>query len=513
MNAMLSNRKTIARIVGILLALTMLFGLIACSTPADDSTDTTVGSQETQGSENKNETTAGNVVTDIFGGEQTYADDKVQDVKFNETITILYWSDQEHEEFISEETTADTVLDSLYWRNQTVMSRLAVEFDYIGQVGNGSNISAWCSYVEARLQSGDSGFDMMGGYSISVASCAIKGFCYNLLDDECEALSFNESPWWPVGLTDQASVNDILYFCSGDISANVLYMMYTCFFNDNIIKEFGITEDPHACVQNDTWTMETFVNMCQGVYSDEDGDGTKSEGDRFGYMTSGIHMDPWFYCDGTMFVENVDDEFRLSDRFVTGENIITIAQTLNSLLWSSNYGIYTKNVNHQAAFNEGRLLFCMDRARIAITKFTSEDIFTKVVPAPKMNAEIENYYTVVGNPFTLYAIPTDHKNPAMVATVMEVMASESYRQVVPALFEVTFKTKKVDDPVSSQMYDIIRENIVFDMGRLYNDILSLQDMPRSQIRGNEISWAGLMSAQKRSINKKIENLIMPAFEG
>ena len=57
------------------------------------------------------------------------------------------------------------------------------------------------------------------------------------------------------------------------------------------------------------------------------------------------------------------------------------------------------------------------------------------------------------------------------------------------------------------------KNIVFDMGRLYNEILATQDMGRSQIKGNEISWAGLMSAQKRSINKKIATMIMPAFEG
>ena len=514
MNAMLSTRKTITRIVGILLALTMLFGLIACNTP-DESVDTTTGNVEnTQAPDNETQADSTNKVeTDIFGGEQTYYQDKVQDQNLNETITILYWSDREHEEFISEETTADTVLDALYWRNQTVMSRLGVEFEYIGQIGNGDNIAPWCSFVESRIQSGDSGFDMMGGYSMSVASCAIKGFCYNLLEDDCDALSFNESPWWPVGLTDQASVNDILYFCSGDISANVLYMMYTCFFNDNIIQEYGITEDPHACVQNDTWTLETFVNMCQGVYSDEDGDGTKSEGDRFGYMTSGIHVDPWLYCDGTMIMENVGDEFQLSEKFVSGEGIIHVAQTLNSLLWNSTYGMYTSKVKHQNAFNEGRLLFCMDRARCAITRFNSEDIFTKVVPSPKMNAEVENYYTVVGNPFTLYAIPSDHKDAGTVAIVMEVMASESYRQIVPALFEVTFKTKKVDDPISSEMYDIIRENIVFDMGRLYNDILATQGMGRSQISGNEISWAGLMSAQKRSINKKISTLIMPAFEG
>jgi hypothetical protein len=130
-----------------------------------------------------------------------------------------------------------------------------------------------------------------------------------------------------------------------------------------------------------------------------------------------------------------------------------------------------------------------------------------------MNAEVENYYTVVGNPFTLYAIPSDHKDAGMVATVMEVMASESNRQIVPALFEITCKIRPLYNPISSEMYDIIRENIVFDMGRLYNDILATQSMGRSQISGNEISWAGLMSAQKRAINKKIANLIMPAFEG
>ena len=68
---------------------------------------------------------------------------------------------------------------------------------------------------------------------------------------------------------------------------------------------------------------------------------------------------------------------------------------------------------------------------------------------------------------SLYAICTasEHKNES--ATLLEALASQGYRTVTPALFEISLKTKYAKDSETGKMFDLIRETVVFDLGRLY----------------------------------------------
>jgi hypothetical protein len=47
------------------------------------------------------------------------------------------------------------------------------------------------------------------------------------------------------------------------------------------------------------------------------------------------------------------------------------------------------------------------------------------------------------------------------------MGSANYRSVTPAVFEVAMKVRYNDDPQATQMFDILKDNVSFDLGRLY----------------------------------------------
>ena len=443
-------------------------------------------------------------------------DDLPEDLKFGEEIVMLVWNDVEHEEFqiAYEDLSGDIVEQSIYDRNSKVESRLGVTLAFIRVDGNAENITNWNSYVNNSVSINAREFDIIAGYSLSMAKCASNGYLHNMLDDECEYLNF-EQPWWSQLLLEQATFGDNLYFASGDISRNALEMMYVCYANTKLLEEYQL-QNPQELVEPGDWTYSQFIEMCQGVYKD-DGDGIKNcdnhSGDTFGYITSGIHVDPWFYGSGATICErNADGDIIESPSF-TGERVANTVDMLTEFLHNSEYGIYTSSVKHQHAFGEGRALFMIERARVSHRTLASQygDTEFVILPCPKYDKDQERYITVMGNPFTLYAMPADIEDAKMASAFIECMASEGYRIVTPAVFEISLKTRYVADSLSGIMYDKIRENLTYDVGRLFSSDLIDQKTFRNAISGDQnwgsvaVTAAKALTRQLTKLNKSLNN--------
>ena len=56
------------------------------------------------------------------------------------------------------------------------------------------------------------------------------------------------------------------------------------------------------------------------------------------------------------------------------------------------------------------------------------------------------------------------RRPRAHVIILEALACESYKSVVPAYYEIALKTKYTRDEDSARMLDIIFENRVFDLG-------------------------------------------------
>ncbi len=500
-------RKNITRIMALAFALLLMLSLAACNDPKGGDMTTADPSQTADPTAT---TSAENYLE---------PDDLPPDLNYNTTIGVLAWSDVEHFEFNDEigieKSVSDLVINKLLSRLSTVEDRLGVKIEFVPIDGDSDNVAAWNTYIEKAMQGGDKSFDVVAGYSLAVAKNAASGFLYDLLSPDCHYLNFDK-PWWSDLLVKEATINNKMFFASGDISRNALEMMYVCFVNTDIIKNHDGLENPQKYVATNEWTYEKFISMCEGIYEDLDSSGTKTctstEGDLFGYITSGIHVDPWFYGSGaTICSKDADGKLVPADSF-SGEHVMNTVDMLNKLVWDSNDGMYTSKVTHQRAFGQGRSLFMMDRARVSHKILKAEyEVDYVVLPCPKYNADQENYITVMGNPFTLYGIRADAQDPELASAFIECMASEGYRQITPAVFELQLKTRYVDDPVSGQMYDLIRENLTYDLGRIFSSNLIGQSAFRDAIKNNKANWATTATVQVKLLESKIPAL-MDAFK-
>ena len=64
-------------------------------------------------------------------------------------------------------------------------------------------------------------------------------------------------------------------------------------------------------------------------------------------------------------------------------------------------------------------------------------------------------------------VPADIDDPEFVGVVLEALNAESYRQVVPVLYEVVYQNKYLRDSESEEMFDLIRGSIVYDLNWNY----------------------------------------------
>ena len=502
----MKKNSTILRIIAMLmLSVMMISAFAACA-------DTGTGETSTDPNANAGTTAPIGEATTDNRDENGYELDDLPELDYKQTtINILAWKDVEHEEFniAYEDLSGDIVEQSLYDRNDKVEQRLNVTLNFNRDVdGDADHIDAWNAYINNSVSITGREFDIIAGYSLAMAAAAVNGYLYNMLDDSCEYLNF-EQPWWSELLLEQATFGDNLYFASGDISRNALEMMYVCYANTDLLDTYQLS-NPQELVESGDWTYEQFIQMCQGVYKD-DGDGVKNcdkggVGDVFGYITSGIHVDPWFYGTGATICERNPEGEVIQAASFSDQRVSDTIDMLCDLL-EGEFGIYTSAVYHQRAFGLGNALFMMDRARVSHKVLAADYGETKfvILPCPKFDKDTEKYITVMGNPFTLYAIASDIQEPAMAAAFVECFASEGFRKVTPAVFEISLKTRYVDDPLSGRMYDIIRANITYDVGRIFSDSLIGQKAFRDAV-ANHQAWGSVAKQAAAGLKRALPKL-------
>lgn len=501
------NRATF-RILCILLTCLMLLPLAACGKKQEEGTvttsaATTVGTAPSSGSD----TTEPAAETENTDANGYLNDDLDPALDFGgKEFSVLYWSDREHEEFFVENVRGDLVEDALYYRNLAVEDRLGVSLTYTGTPGNANNLDAFVQKLNTSISAGEHAYDLASAHSQTIGVCASKNLFSNIADLENLDL---EKPWWPDKLIKQAMMGDKLYFVSGDISANVLYMMYVTFFNKDMLETYKL-EDPYTLVEEGKWTIDKMFEMCSGVYSDVNGNGVKDANDQFGLYTYKLLVcDSLLWGSDIVILDTTQGTPVFSADFL-GEKTLTLQEKIHHLLNDTPDG-FLLSKSSSSYFANGLSLFWNDRCRTAIT-LSGSNMNYGIVPIAKYDEVQEQYATAIGHPCSLYGVPLDTQKLDMTGAVLECMASESYRQVSPALYETAFKLKYSQDDVSAKMFDIARSTVVFDLGRFMSSALSNPTWKWQDAITGTTAWTTIVKQNQGAWNKKLDNLLATIYQ-
>lgn len=485
----------IRKLLAIILALITVSTMIAACGDVGHETATSEIQAQTSGSDIEDTTSS-----DM--DDQGYKkDDLAESYNFGKTITMLYDTSAIMQEFLAEDTNGEFINDALYSRNAGVEKRLGVTLNFVGIKGGDENHQKFADAAQLDAESGDSQYDIYGGYSRTIPLISMKGTCANLLDSEY----FNvDQPWWPKGLTDQCTINNRLYFCSGDISTNLLWQMSVMFYNKALWENANFEKTPEEYVQSGEWTFEKFNEIVKDFYMD-DGDGVVNTTDTFGLCGYVVSYDAFLNFSGILsIIKDKNGDLVLNPDF-NGDKGVSVVQTYGT--FCSNNSVYwdSKQAKGQEVFLTGHSLFITDGIYI-VTKVASDgDGFSYgLVPGPKFTSDQPSYCTNMRNTFNFYAVNKMSKNVSEATCVIEAEASASYRGVTPILFELTMKSRYADNDVSAKMFDIVRDGVVFDFGRLYGySLTNFYPDFRSAITTGGNNWV----STSKSIAKKVPDLL------
>ena len=306
-------------------------------------------------------TASSDIVDDNLDANGYWKDDLPENLDLqNAKVTILYDDNSYAQEFVSDGINGDLINDAIYNRNETVAARLNVNLAFVGANGRNDN-SGFITVVNNDVQSGSAEYDIIGTYSQLPASLAMSGAIVDLMS--LEYLNFDQ-PWWPATMVEQASINNHLYFCTGDISTNLLWMMHVVFFNKDMIAELKL-EDPYTLVDNMQWTVDKMIQMTQGVYEDLNGNGIADSSDRYGMTLYTQSLDANFASAGLVCVDKDElGTFKISND-LSGEKAVNLLTKFCAWVHDSGDVIHDTSISVRSVMGEGRSLFIEDRAFVA----------------------------------------------------------------------------------------------------------------------------------------------------
>ena len=434
-------------------------------------------------------------------------DDLPDELDFaGQEIKLLYWSDVENQEFTAEEFTGEIVNDAIYQRNLNVEDDLNVKYTWIGTPGNGGNIDAYVAKVRESHTAGDNAYDIYASYSRTIMASVINGFTTNL--EDAPYLDFDK-PWWPDNLLKESTINNHLYLVSGDISTNVLHMMYCVYYNRQLLEDYQL-ENPTDLVFENRWTLDALVSMSTGAYLDLNGNTKKDIDDQFGFTITDFHNDAFYTGSDLKLVEHDAEKILIVSPDFFGEKSVSVIEKLGP--WETSNDVYVGG-DYEIPFTEGRSVFTINRAHYASKALRDSELSYGIVPVPKYDEAQADYRTVMGNPVTLYSISVSTPYKDICAAVLECMASNGYRLTTPAIFENNMKAKYSTDNINAQMYDIVRESVSFELGRFMNKYLSnITDIFFAALVKNDANWGTTAAKYSKPLEKQMEKVVESLLE-
>ncbi len=479
------------KIISFLLIAVMLTGFVSCSEkPEVVPADTTAP------------VTDADITVDLFKAN-------VPDSDFNqEEITFLVSSETMwgYDIMDSEEQNGESVNDAFYIRNRQVEEKLGVLINQMSEP-----YSSFRSNVRKVINSNDTVYDVVMPRLYYGVQMAQEGLFLNVNNIPYIDLS---QLWWDSAVKRDLSFDDKLYMLAGDIHMYSYDATWILFFNKGLQADLNVG-DLYGHVLNKTWTLETFNKILVDVTSDLTGDSIITWEDRFGFITQDISTvallngasQPIFERDSESAIKvNVGSD-SFVDVFEKVSKIMYSDQTMNisnTTKWKLPAAAMIGNVTQQI-FAENRSLFVAEVVD-CVSRYKDMDTDFGVLPFPMLDEKQDEYLSTVIHDAMVLSVPITCADTEMIGIILESLAAESRKTVLPAYYNVTLQRKRARDDESAEMLDIIFSQRYYSLDLIYN-WGSIKDALVSLLNKGSTDVASTYAKTESKIQTAIDNTI------
>ena len=493
-------KKALALILAILMILPMAVACAETNAGSDDTTEPGAATVAPSGTDAVTEPAETELKSSTLPETLDYKGETVIFLSRDNTFVS--------DEVIVDDMNGSMVNDAIYTRNEKVQKMLGVEFESIKITGTDNY--AISNELRNAAKNGETYFDIAANSTYSTIMYTGENIFVDLTD--CEYLDL-EAIYWSQGFNESASIGDAQYLATGAVALSLFRYMFVTFYNKQSL-EAAQYENLYDVVDDGRWTLDYLIKLSNDLYVDNDGISGVSEGDNFGVLVSTVlYVDPyWSSCDIKIIGKDADN---LLTYELDTEKLSNVVDKLITLYHHSNAWVDNSSGDDGKQNTMGNI-FSSGQAAVTTMRLCSvetEQFVTMqdeygVIPVPKYDEAQANYYTYLHDQFTSYGITSVHANDKekvqMLGAVLEAMALESYKGVVPAYYDTALKGRYLEDSDSWRMLDMIYENVKLDPGVLYTKSLdSIHQSPRDMVKNGLNTVSSVYATKARAIKSRL----------
>ncbi len=365
------------------------------------------------------------------------------------------------------EETGDTLNDSIFRRNSKVESLYNIDLDVVRYAGEPSE---YITQTSAVILSGMDSYQLIGSKTGGMATHVMStGYYQNLLD--LPYFDFDQK-WWPTEFMKNAKIGNNLFMAIGMMD-QTYYDHFTAFlFNKQMALDTN-TGDLYQLVRDGGWTLDKLIEFADRAKVDLDGNGIMEAAfDRFGFTVHRAYPTHAFVTSFDVQTTGVDAEGMPYILPLT-EHYVDVGDKLDKFFHSNSVNYRSRQEDGPAddtSFLEGRALFEANRMCFATDYRAMENDFG-ILPYPKWDENQERYISYSDtDQASAFAIPVT-TNGDFAANIFEAMSYFGDMMVLPAYYDKVLKGRLVRDEQSSEMLDIIYDNVSYQFVQVYSEFL------------------------------------------
>ena len=379
-------------------------------------------------------------------------------------FTVLYngGSIEPNLDFVADDENGEMLNDAIYKRNLAIQEKYSLEIKRVHcSDGDGDG------KVRIANASGTEMYQMVEMTANTSMAMAVKGYVYPY----SELTNIDTSkPYWFSTALEGSSINGENYFAYCD--ANIYSFAETpcTIFNKKVREDYRL-DDIYTLVRNRDWTFAKMMEMDKVVTNyGYDGNAEVSKDDMVGLIANSFCVDCFFSGTGYQMITKDQDDLPVLN--IQDEQYLNILDAITDLCSEANgcflcnrYGSGNEALQYwtEQAITANRALFwignffCVERMRVT-------DCDYGVVPIPMLNKDQGDYkiHMQADNGGAI-SVPICVLEPDAVSSVIEDIAFESYKSVMPVYMEVLIQGKSVRDNDSLECIKIIRNSYYCDL--------------------------------------------------
>lgn len=437
------------KIITLVLALVMLFSIVACAKTDDGKTNENNNTNDVKEKIwDKKEYDFGGFEFVILGGN---------------AAGVVY--DRDGSDLDADSLTGNEVIDAVYNRNRLI------EETYN------------CTIIHVPSDSSSIQTALLTGTDEDVSLISIKvNTQYSFIEQEllldlydADLVNLNlKADWYNQNTLTDTTINGKAFCVGGDMLFTDENSTWMTLFNKELASKYIPDVNLYDLVREGKWTIDKMSEYAARATVELVADDAWTYKDQWGYVGEAANYAAHMAGFGMRLAEVTPDGGVQLNMF-SPEFYDAYGKVIS--LFDKTQAILAQDITNSeegdgysaadATFHEGRALFettGMDR----VIRFREMTTDFGIIPNPKLTESQEEYYTWTTHQSPLVSLPWFCSDKERTSAIMEALFEESTYFLKPAHQDRSLKYQGTRDDDSVEMLEIILSNTVYDIGVVYN---------------------------------------------